>query len=197
MRLQEARGAGERLLQTRAKRASLLHRTLDHLPAHLSLCSQLSDRCPCQGPTGRNRRLSALAIHSDLDCPQHPERNLEELDLCGLRLWNLFTATPRPTTHSLLGYALREVCFWPCTCHQAPSLWGESALKGRVAASGSGWGWRVEGQSQPVTAGLAHSDPRMPLAFDLLTVPHFRTEGVSHRPLGRDLQFQSVDRKMN
>ena len=52
-------------------------------------------------------------------------------------------------------------------------------------------------RAKPVTAGLAHSDPRMPLAFDLLTVPHFRPEGVSHGPLGRDLQFQSVDRKMN
>ena len=93
----------------------------------------------------------------------------------------------RPTP--LPAYALRKVCFWPCTCHQAPSLWGESALGGRVAASGSGSGWRVEGQSQPVTAGLARSDPRMPLAFDLLTVPHFRPEGVNQDHRGGTFSF--------
>ena len=73
---------------------------------------------------------------------------------------------------------------------------------GRVCFQGKGCSLRVRmgvesRRAKPVTAGLAHSDPRMPLAFDLLTVPQFRPEGVSHGPLGRDLQFQSVDRKMN
>ena len=166
VRFQEAGGAGQPLPQRRAKRMRLLRRTLDHAPACLSLCSQLSDRCPCQGPTGRNRHLSPLAIHSDLDCPQHPERSLEEMGLCGARLWSLFTATPCPKTHPLLGCALRKVCFWLCTCHQAPSL-GESLLSReglQPQGQDGGGGWSVEGQSRPVTAGLARSVPRMPLA---------------------------------
>lgn len=34
------------------KEGAVFHRTLDHLPAHLSLCSQLRPLPPCQGPQG-------------------------------------------------------------------------------------------------------------------------------------------------
>ena len=137
MRLQEAGGAGERLPQRRARRASLLCGTLDHPPAHLSLCSQLSDRCPCQGPTGRNGCLSPLALHSDLDCPQHPERSLEELGLWGPRLWSLFTATPCPKTHPLAGLCPQKSVF--LAVHLSPG----SLSVGRVCSRGKGCSLRV------------------------------------------------------
>ena len=145
VRFQEAGGAGQQPPQRRAKRTRLIRRTLDHVPARLSLCSQLSDRCPCQGPTGRNRHLSPLAIHSDLDCPQH----------CS-QLLHVLKPTPCLAVPS-------EKCVSGCALVTRLPLWGESSLQGRVAASGSGWGWRVEGQSRPVTVGLARSAPRMPL----------------------------------
>ena len=57
--------------------------------------SRLSDCRPSQAPTSGNRRLSPLAAHGDLGCPQHPERSLDQLDLCVPRFWGPFTATPR------------------------------------------------------------------------------------------------------
>lgn len=63
MRLQEAGGAGQRLPRRRAKRTSLLHRTLDHPPAHLSLCSQLSDHLPLPG-AHREEQVSVPSSYS-------------------------------------------------------------------------------------------------------------------------------------